>query len=299
MADEYPNGRTCGTNDAHERLMRTVPGYIEARAAVEDAALTIGRARPLGREGCTTIPVVVHVVHRTNAENISDEQIASQIEVLNADFRLRNPDADQIPDDFQPLAADARIEFVLADTDPDGDPTSGITRTRTSVRGFDADDAVKFADTGGADAWPADTYLNIWVCQLGGGLLGYAQFPGGPADTDGVVVLHNAFGTTGTATAPFNRGRTTTHEIGHWLNLRHIWGDDGDGCNGSDFVADTPNQAGPNRGKPRHPRPSCLNNGDMFMNYMDYVDDEAMFLFTTQQVSRIRTALEELRPGLG
>jgi hypothetical protein len=150
------------------------------------------------------------------------------------------------------------------------------------------------------NAWPADRYLNIWVCTLANGILGYAQFPGGPKKTDGVVILNTAFGTVGTAGAPFNRGRTTTHEVGHWLNLRHIWADTED-CSGTDFVADTPNAAGPNYGKPKFPHVTCNNgpNGDMFMNYMDYVDDDAMFMFTTQQVVRMQTAMSGPRKKLG
>ena len=142
--------------------------------------------------------------------------------------------------------------------------------------------------------------MNIWVCNLADGLLGYAQFPGGPPETDGVVILNTAFGTTtGTATAPFNGGRTATHEVGHFLNLRHIWGDDFL-CAASDLVADTPNAAGPNFGKPNFPHVSCNNgpNGDMFMNYMDYVDDDSMFMFTPQQVARMLATLEGPRSML-
>src|SRR5207244_12905730 len=119
-----------------------------------------------------------------------------------------------------------------------GAPRARIDRHQTTIPSFSDNDAVKAQTTGGADPWPADRYLNLWVCPLGGGLLGYAQFPGGPAATDGVVILQSAFGTTGTAAPPFNLGRTATHEIGHWLNLHHIWGDDGTGCSGSDFVDD-------------------------------------------------------------
>jgi hypothetical protein len=141
----------------------------------------------------------------------------------------------------------------------------------------------------------------MWVCQLSSNLLGYAQFPGGPAQTDGVVILHSAFGTTGTAAAPFDRGRTATHEIGHWLNLFHIWGDDGTGCNGTDEVDDTPNQADENTGCPGFPSPSCANdpNGDMFMNYMDYTDDACMFMFTAGQVTRMQAALDGPRSSIG
>jgi len=128
------------------------------------------------------------------------------------------------------------------------------------------------------------------VCDISGGTLGYAQFPGGSASTDGVVCDYQYFGTNGTATAPFNKGRTATHEVGHWLNLRHIWGDDGTGCTGSDQVTDTPNAAGPNYGCPAFPTVTCSNgpNGDMFMNYMDYTDDACMFMFSSGQVSRMQ-----------
>ena len=144
-----------------------------------------------------------------------------------------------------------------------------------------------------------DTHLNLWVCPLTGGLLGYAQFPGGPPATDGVVINVSAFGTIGTAQARSHKGRTATHEIGHYFNLRHIWGDTPD-CSGSDMVADTPNCAGPNTGMPIFPVVTCNNgpNGDMFMNYMDYTDDAGMFMFTAQQVLRMRAALETSRAGL-
>ncbi len=163
---------------------------------------------------------------------------------------------------------------------------------QTDRASFGPRDGVKQASKGGSTAWPPDAYLNIWVCTLGGGLLGYAQFPGGPKATDGVVVLNSAFGTEGIAAAPFDKGRTLTHEIGHWLNLRHIWGDTLD-CSGGDRVPDTPNCEGPNIGKPTFPVITCSNapHGDMFMNYMDYVDDAAMFMFTAGQVSRMSACL--------
>jgi hypothetical protein len=290
--------RTCGTAPVHERLLRTVPGYANARTRSENGAWAARRRGLVGRAGVVRIPVVVHVVHRTDEQDISDEQVRSQIEVLNRDFRRRNPDAEQVPEAFADLVADARVEFELASTDPAGGPTDGITRTRTTRSSFGDDDRVKFARSGGADAWPNERYLNLWVCPLSGGLLGYAQFPGGPPETDGVVITYTAFGTLGTAAEPFDLGRTATHEVGHWLNLRHIWGDDGTGCSGSDFVDDTPNQAGENTGRPTFPSVSCDNapNGDLFMNYMDYVDDVAMFMFTSGQVQRMQTCLDNDRP---
>ncbi len=298
---EPPKRRSCGTMQVHERLLRTAPGYREARDLSETHAWRSTLMPAAGRTGCTEIPVVVHVVYKTAAQNISDAQVKTQIDVLNADYRKKNPDASTVPAPFQPLVADSRIQFKLATKDPAGNATSGITRTKTTKDSFSDDDGVKSSATGGANAWPADKYLNIWVCQLAGGLLGYAQFPGGPAATDGVVILHSAFGTAGTAAAPFNLGRTATHEVGHWLNLRHIWGDDGTGCSGDDFIADTPNQGGPNYGTPSFPTVSCSNapNGDLFVNYMDYVDDAAMVMFTAGQVTRMQAALDSTRSTIG
>lgn len=296
-----PVKRFCGTMAVHERLMRTVTGYREIRNLSENNALRAAMFPQTVRTGCTKILVVVHVVYNTPAQNISDAQIYSQMDVLTADFRNRNADSSSVPAVFAPLVADARIEFALATIDPNGNVTNGITRTRTQTTGFTDDDAVKSVATGGADPWPSDKYLNIWVCPMAGSLIGYAQFPGGPAATDGVVIRHTAFGTNGTAIAPFNLGRTATHEVGHWLNLHHIWGDDGTGCAGDDFVADTPNQGSENYGTPTFPHVSCNNgpNGDMFMNYMDYVDDVSMCMFTAGQVTRMQATLDGLRSAIG
>jgi len=227
-----------------------------------------------------TIPVVVHVVYRTATENISDAQIQTQLDVLNEDFRRLNSDADGT----WSQAADAEIEFCLASVDPNGNSTSGITRTSTNVNGFGTNDAVKSASSGGKDAWPSGDYLNFWVCNIGGGILGYAQFPGGAASTDGVVNDYRYTGTIGTATAPFNLGRTATHEVGHWLNLRHIWGDGA--CGVDDFVSDTPTSDAPNYGCASS-HTSC-GTTDMVQNYMDYSDDGCMNLFTAGQKSRMQ-----------
>jgi hypothetical protein len=295
-----PSRRQCGAMSVHYRLLEMDPNFRQRQVDLEH--LTARRMMPgeALRPGITTIPVVVHVVYNTRAENISATQIKSQITVLNRDFRATNPDKSKTPDVWKGLVADTRIQFALATTDPTGQSTTGITRTKTTRPSFGTGDTVKSAATGGADLWPSDKYLNIWVCTLGGGLLGYAQFPGGPPATDGVVILNTAFGTRGTATAPFNLGRSATHEIGHWLNLRHIWGDTED-CSGSDLVADTPNAEGPNFGKPTFPKVSCNNGptGDMFMNYMDYVDDDTMVMFSPQQVARMHAALDGPRETIG
>jgi hypothetical protein len=287
--------------EVHHRLLESVPTYRLRLARLE--TLTFGfldSDQALARTGLTTIPVVVHVVYNTAAENISAGQIQSQISVLNRDYRATNPDRKNVPAPWKGLVADARVTFKLATVDPKGKATTGITRTKTAQKSFSAHDEVKASATGGHDAWPTDKYLNIWVCTLGDGLLGYAQFPGGPAKTDGVVILNTAFGTTGTAATPFNGGRSSTHEIGHWLNLRHIWGDTTD-CSGTDYCDDTPNAGGPNYGKPKYPHVTCSNgpNGDMFMNYMDYVDDDTMNMFTTQQVARMQVALDKARASIG
>jgi hypothetical protein len=209
---------------------------------------------------------------------------------------MSNSDVQSVPSVWRDIVGNASIVFKLADRDPNGATTNGITRTSTHVESFSDDDAVKSITTGGADAWPADRYLNLWVCHLQD-ILGYSQFPGGPAPTDGVVIDYRAFGTIGTAGPPFNLGRTATHEVGHWLNLFHIWGDDGTGCTGTDQVDDTPNQAGPNTGNPTFPHITCNNspNGDMFVNFMDYVDDRCMVMFTAGQVERMHAALDLVR----
>jgi len=236
------------------------------------------------RSGHITIPVVVHVVYKKSSENISDAQVISQIDVLNEDFRRLNVDSSNTPAIFQGVAADAGVAFCLATVDPDGNPTTGITRTNTRKKFFSYNnDGIKFSSSGGKDAWPRGQYLNIWVGNLSNNLLGYAQFPGGPANTDGVVVLYRAFGRVGNVSSPFDEGRTATHEVGHWLNLRHIWGDGP--CGIDDLVADTPESDNPNYGC-SWGHVSC-GSTDMVQNYMDYSDDDCMNLFTTGQSGRM------------
>jgi hypothetical protein len=287
----------------HHRLLELDPNFRARQMQLENAtAMRMALGLKAMRAAATplTIPVVVQVVYKTAAENISVAQIKSQIDVLNRDYRAKNTDKSKVPPVWKGLVSDVSVQFALATKDPNGKPTTGITRTKTTKASFGTDDSVKSSATGGVNAWPTDKYLNIWVCTLANGILGYAQFPGGPKKTDGVVILNTAFGTKGTASAPFNLGRSATHEVGHWFNLRHIWGDTED-CSGSDFVADTPNAAGPNFGKPKFPHVTCSNgpNGDMFVNYMDYVDDDTMFMFTTQQVVRMQAALSGPRKKIG
>ncbi len=225
--------------------------------------------------GVYEIPVIVNVVYRTAAENISDAQIASQIDVLNKDFSGTNSDYNNTPSNFQSVrSGNTNIRFVL----------SKIVRKSTTKSSWGTNDAVKKAQ-GITPTTPA-THLNLWVCNLSGGVLGYAQFPGGAAATDGVVIDNNAFGTIGSATAPFNKGRTATHEIGHWLNLRHIWGDLN--C-GNDQVGDTPihNTANYNCPAAGHKSTCGTKPVEMTMNFMDYTNDACMYMFTAGQKSRM------------
>ena len=281
--------RLCGAMAAHMRLLEEYSPFRNRQRTLEQQTTLRRALAKVKKPSLVKVPVVVNVVFRTEEQSISMTQIRSQISVLNRDFAKRNKDRTKVPEAWRGLAADTRIRFKLAK----------VTRTETTRSSFSTDDGVKYAEDGGVPPLEPEENLNLWVCALSNGILGYAQFPGGPAETDGVVIDYRAFGTTGTAEAPFDLGRTATHEVGHYFNLRHIWADTED-CSGSDFVADTPNAAGPNYGTPPFPSVSCGNgpNGDMFMNYMDYVDDAAMFLFTAQQVSRMRTALEEARAGL-
>lgn len=257
-------------------------------------------------ESTVTIPVVVHVLWHEAVENISDQQIFSQIDILNEDFQLLNDDSLEESHPFWSVSANADIAFCLAAQDPDGNPTNGITRTYTDVVSFNGDDGnEKVSANGGKDNWDPTQYLNIWVCNLNasGSTLGYATFPSDLASApqeDGVVIRYQAFGNTGTAEAPNDKGRTATHEVGHWLNLRHIWGDAN--C-GDDFVSDTEPAETDNSGCPEFPYNANNNcgsgpNGEMFMNYMDYVDDACMNMFTAGQADRMNAALNTERAAI-
>ncbi len=253
-----------------------------------------------------SIPVVVHVLYNTDAQNISDAQIKSQISVLNKDFQRLNADAANTPNEFMPVSGSIDVNFVLARQDPDGFPTTGINRVKVSQTGFagELSDDYKIKSY---SYWPAEDYLNIWVVNFSDSYLGYAQFPvssglpgisSGEANdrlTDGLVVKYTAFGSIDDGnfnlTAKYNKGRTTTHEMGHFLGgLRHIWGDDIEGCSGSDYVSDTPNQGKSTNFCPSGVLTSC-GVSNMYQNYMDYTNDVCMNLFTKGQVDRMKVVL--------
>ncbi len=307
---ETPSQRNCGTMDRLARIIQENPSLlteIEQNKVLLQNYVNQNYNSLANERVIYTIPTVVHIVYRNATENISNAQVLSQIDALTKDYRKLNPDVSQVPSAWTGLAADVGIEFCLANRDPQGNPTSGITRTSSSQSSFDiSNENMKFDNNGGKSAWPTDQYLNIWVCNLDGTLLGYAQFPGqGSPSTDGVVIDFDDFGTTGTAAPPFNLGRTATHEVGHWLGLYHIWGDEPN-CSQDDGVADTPQQKDKNYGCPSFPQGSVQtggscsgsNPGSMFMNYMDYVDDACMYLFTNGQKANMLAALTQQRAAL-
>jgi len=249
---------------------------------------------PIGSERDTlpgeviTVPVVIHILYNNNTQNISDAQALSQLGVLNKDYRKLN-NIQNIPAAFAPYSADAKIIFCLAKIDPAGRPTTGIIHKYTNTANWLADDEMKFSASQGDNAWDSKKYLNIWVCNLFGRSLGYSSLPGSPEDKDGVVIQYDVFGTTGNVRAPFDKGRTATHEIGHWLGLMHLWGD---ATGGDDHIDDTPPQKSYNSGCPSFPHTSTCSinsNGDMFMNFMDFTDDGCMSMFTHGQVNEMRS----------
>lgn len=279
--------RECASSDYTNQLKLADPSFagkvIEIENFIRNQNFT---ARANGGEGsfAIKIPVVVHVLYSNDVQNISEEQIKTQIDALNRDFARKNADTVNTPDRFKPYAASIPIQFQLATADPKGRATNGIVRKKTSVRYWGMDDKIKFNSQGGDDAWDSRYYLNFWVGDLST-LLGYSSVPGAPAEKDGIVVNYTSFGTIN-VTGPYNLGRTVVHEVGHWLGLKHVWGDSY--C-GDDLVDDTPKQGNFTAGCPNTFRSSCSNGtmGDMYMNYMDYTNDACMNLFTNGQKQRM------------
>ena len=294
---QSPYPEKCGTMSHMEDLKIKDPSLVQRMIADEQLLQQTSGNSQVARTSNVvyTIPVVVHVVYRTAGQNISDAQIQSQIDVLNEDFGRRNADTISTPVDFRSVAAATQFQFCLARRDPSGNVTNGIERRLTTLTSFSQDDAVKSYTTGGLDAWDVNRYLNIWVCNMSGGILGYGEFPSSThTNTYGVVVIFNSFGRIGLVSPPYNKGRTCTHEISHCFRLYHIWGDDGGSCSGSDYVADTPNQADATYGCFTFPHvDACAtaSPGIMYMNYMDYSDDNCLNMFTAGQSSRMFSSI--------
>lgn len=271
--------RHCAADEVLQQQLQADPAFrqrLEEIEAFTKRFVENNEAARLLPDGTIEIPVVVNVLYRTSAENISLTQIQSQIDVLNEDFSATNADYNLTSTYQSVKSGNIGIRFVL----------DQVIRKQTNKKSWTTNDAMKKSAQGGIDPTSPTTKMNVWVCNLGGGLLGYAQFPGGNPATDGIVCDNNAFGRTGTATAPFNKGRTATHEVGHWMNLRHIWGD---ATCGNDFVGDTPLHNTANYGCPAagHLSTCSGNPVEMTMNYMDYTDDACMYMFSLGQKSRM------------
>lgn len=240
------------------------------------------------------IPVVVHIVYSSEAENISDQQVYSQLTVLNEDYNRQNADTTETLEIFRDVAADCRIKFFLANKDETDNPINPITRRHTE-HGLFFNDDIHYTAKGGIDALNTKKYLNIWICDLPDGTFGYASSPGTNAETDGVVIDYRYFGTIGTVSAPYDKGRTLTHEVGHWLGLIHPWGFSG-GCSEDDGIDDTPIQSGPITGCVLDTQ-SC-GSLNMVQNYMNLSYDGCMNLFTTGQKAVMRSVLFSERSEL-
>ncbi|HCQ28724.1 MAG TPA: zinc metalloprotease [Flavobacteriales bacterium] len=316
----YAQTEKCATPLNFRQRVKQNPQLLETRQNIEKIAAKWLKENNLSKadSAIVTIPVVVHVVYNPNTpeQNIADSLIYSQIERLNKDFRKLNDDTIYARSIFDTLAADIQIEFCLANVDPNGNWTNGINRVQSTQSNFfmtPFDNSVKSSSTGGADPWPADSYLNLWVCDMSFGgtpfVLGYAQFPGEDPATDGVVITYQHFGDRpwDSNAAPANKGRTATHEVGHWLGMRHIWGDGA--CDSTDYVGDTPNADAASQSDCDTTKNTCFDTSsywasrgidppDMVENYMDYSADACMNMFTKGQKARMWSFLNTARASL-
>jgi len=298
----------CASDIYLQQRMAEKPTLAERRQIIERFTqkwITENEHR-LQRRQVITIPVVFHVVWHTPEENIPDAQIQSQLDALNADFRAMNTEIADVPVIFRSAIADTEIEFCLAQTDPEGNATSGITRTQTDVAQIgtkftDGRRAICYADLGGRDAWDTGQYLNIWVGKTTPTFIGEASYPGmDPPTEDGIRIDYAHIGTVGTVSPPHHLGRTLTHEVGHYLNVQHPWGMglDNPDCSKDDGIEDTPPQSTTFRNEcPVHPQVFC-GMASMFMNFMNYTDDACMAMFTAGQKARMLAALNGPRADL-
>ena len=269
--------RSCSSDDVLQQQLIEDPTLGTRMNAIEEFTRRIIESPDQNRlvNGVIEIPVVFNVLYKTTAQNVSQAQLQSQIDVLNEDFAATNADYNLTSTYNSVKSGNIAVRFVL----------DAVVRKQTNTTSWSTNNAMKKSAKGIAPTSPT-TKLNIWICNMGGGILGYAQFPGGSSATDGVVLDDNATGRTGTAAAPFNKGRTATHEVGHWMNLRHIWGD---ATCGTDQVGDTPTHNTANYGCPASGHKSTCSGTpvEMTMNYMDYTDDACMYMFSLGQETRM------------
>ncbi len=273
-SNDVPTKRECASHLVLERQMQEDPTRASRMQEIENYTQdAIAHGKIIN--GKLVIPVVFNVLYKTKEENLSNALLQTQIDVLNKDFNARNSDFNN-PTPYASVKANVGITFVL----------DQVIRKKTTKDSWGTNDSMKRTSQGGIAATSPTKKLNFWVCNIGGGFLGYAQFPGGPAATDGVVCSWPFVGLSGSDSFPYNLGRTATHEVGHWMNLRHIWGD---AVCGNDLISDTPLHDSPNGGVPSEGTRSTCNGRplEMFMNYMDYTDDRGMFMFTNKQKDRM------------
>lgn len=268
----------CATHVYSKAKQQTDAGERLAINRAEEFIRQVQAAPVTNRleNGIIKIPVVFHNLYHTADQKITDAQVYAQLDMLNRAFRRRNADTVNTPAVFRPLAADCMIEFHLATSDPVRRYTNGIIRKYSPVSKWTMDDRMKKSAETGSDAWDPSKYLNIWVCNLEK-FAGYSTLPGSDVSLDGIVLGLGALNPS---------YETIIHEAGHWLGLKHIWGDEY--C-GDDGVSDTPKQAAYTPGCPTTIRITCGNGpaGDMYMNYMDFTAAACTNLFTQGQKQRM------------
>ena len=242
------------------------------------------------------IPVVVHIVKHSLDENINNETVYSQIDALNRDFNAHNLDLNTLPNEFKKLISKSGIRFCLTNIDTNGNSTNGIIRIRTNIKTIGLKDSLFDIHLGGSTAWNPDKYLNIWVANTGDYITGMGSYPNAvPTYKSGVVVHPRYFGKN--TTSKFGLGRVAVHEVGHYFGLYHTWGKVNDTlCETDDDVADTPPQLSAYFGCRTYPQYSC-GQSSLFMNFMDYVDDPCMLMFTEGQMQRMLMTIETYRKG--